>query len=316
MLRQSQGQTRPGNLDLETRVSVVTEIIRPSSIKAGSGPVWKDARRIAVYGKGGIGKSTIIANLAVLFGKAGLRVLLIGCDPKHDTSYKVCDEYPLPTVMGEYVKSPHNLSLDDFVIEGRCGITCIESGGPEPGIGCAGRGLSKMFELFETRGLYEREYDVVLYDVLGDVVCGGFAIPMRRSQGAQVMVVVSGEIMSLYAANNICRALQRLRGGGARLLGLAGNLAGINDEETVIQAFADRLGSRVLHCIPRDETVAVAERERRTVVESAPDSILAGHYRRLYDAVSSLDSADGAVPKPMSDLGFDRFIHHTLYDSD
>ncbi|MDH5491780.1 MAG: AAA family ATPase [Myxococcales bacterium] len=266
-------------------------------------------RQIAIYGKGGIGKSTTVSNLAMLLGMSGHRVLLVGCDPKHDSSYKVSDRRPVPTVLGLLQQQrSHDLKLSDFFIEGRHGVNCIEAGGPEPGVGCAGRGLSKMFELFETMDLYEGQHDVILYDVLGDVVCGGFAVPMREGYATEVLVVVSGEVMSLYAANNICRALVRLKRGGARLVGLIGNLRDAEGEREVLDAFAARLGTRVLHCVGRHQLILDAERERRTVVEYAPDSEATADYRRLQAAIEALTPEDRVIPKAMSDTGFDEFI--------
>lgn len=273
-------------------------------------------RQIAVYGKGGIGKSTVISNLAILFGQSGKKVLLVGCDPKHDTSYKVCDTYPVPTLLGEFLnKRAHELKIEDFLVQGRCNITCIEAGGPEPGIGCAGRGISKMFELFETMRLFDRNFDVILYDVLGDVVCGGFAVPIRSGYAAEVLLVTSGEIMSLYAANNICRALARLNSNGVRLAGVIGNLRGLEKEDVVMNAFADRIGSQILHFIPRDNIVLKAEREKKTVVEYAPDSRQAAHYRELYTKILNLSDKEGVIPKAMGDIGFEEFVRHSLiYD--
>jgi nitrogenase iron protein NifH len=252
--------------------------------------------------------------VATLFGMEGHKVLLVGCDPKHDTTYKVSDTRPVPTVLGMLQhKRPHDLKLADFFIEGRHGLTCIEAGGPEPGVGCAGRGLSKMFELFENMGLYDEPYDVALYDVLGDVVCGGFAVPIRRSYATEVMVVVSGEIMSLYAANNLCRALVRLQHGGVRLMGLIGNLRGVDNEAAMIQAFAERIGTRVVHAIPYDELILRAEHEHRTVVEHAPDSQAANHFRKLYQKIAAMGPEDGVVPRAMGDVGFDEFVREHLF---
>jgi nitrogenase iron protein NifH len=271
-------------------------------------------RQIAVYGKGGIGKSTVVANLAVLFAEQGQKVLLVGCDPKHDTSYKLTDQRPVPTVLGVLgQKRAHDLRLDDFVIEGRHGITCIEAGGPEPGIGCAGRGLSKMFELFETMNLFDAGFDIALYDVLGDVVCGGFAVPMRESYATEIYVVVSGETMSLYAANNICRALVRLERNGVRLMGVIPNLRGVDAELQIIEAFGERVGARVLPAIPRDNRILLAEHERQTIVEHSPSSAAASACRELHAALLGLGPGDGVVPRAMGDVGFDEFARDKLF---
>lgn len=270
------------------------------------------SRRIAVYGKGGIGKSTIISNLAVVFGQRGMRVLLVGCDPKHDTTYKVSDVYPIPTVLGRYQERGERISVEEFLFEGRCGVRCVEAGGPEPGVGCAGRGITKMFELFEAAGLDLNHNDVVLFDVLGDVVCGGFAGPMRAIRNTEVVIVVSGEIMALYAANNLCRAIARLSRSGVRLSGLVGNLRGVAQEEEILKSFAARLGTRLLACIPGDPLVPRAERERRTVCEFAPSSDLAARYRALAEDLLATRREDLVTPRFMSDLGFDCFVREAL----
>ena len=267
-------------------------------------------RHIAFYGKGGIGKSTIVSNLAILLARQGRKVLLVGCDPKHDSSYKVSDIYPIPTVMEQVVAKRRDLSSDDYLFEGRDGLTCVESGGPDPGMGCAGRGITKMFEIFEAGGIFRRDYDYCLFDVLGDVVCGGFAVPMRYARDTAVVIVVSGEIMSLYAGNNISRAIVRLSRSGVRLGGLVGNLRGLADEESRIRAFAQRIGGDVLEIVPQDPLVNEAERQRRTVIEHAPDSSIAAKYRSLCEAVSGLKVEDLPVPRPMGELGFDEFIRN------
>jgi nitrogenase iron protein NifH len=271
-------------------------------------------RQIAVYGKGGIGKSTTVANLAALYGVAGQKVLLVGCDPKHDTSYRITSVRPVPTVLGTLQqKNIHDIRPADFLVKGRHGITCVEAGGPEPGVGCAGRGLSKMFELFDSMDILAGDWDVILYDVLGDVVCGGFAVPMRRGYAAEVLIVVSGETMALYAANNICRALVRLQHNGVRLAGVIGNLRGGWNEAAIVTAFATRIGSHVLPTIPRDELILKAERERQTVVEYAPDSAATRAYRELYGAIQGLAPGAGVVPRAMGDIGFEEFVREQVF---
>ena len=169
-------------------------------------------KEIAIYGKGGIGKSTVCANLAVALAQTGQRVLQIGCDPKHDSTRLLTGGRRLPTVL-DYLKDvPEEQARTEEVLrEGVLGVGCIEAGGPRPGVGCAGRGIISAFEFLERRRVKER-YDVVLYDVLGDVVCGGFAVPIRREYANAIFLVTSGEFMSLYAANNILRGIRNFDG--------------------------------------------------------------------------------------------------------
>ena len=172
--------------------------------------------RIAVYGKGGIGKSTISANLSVALAHAGRRVLQVGCDPKHDSTRLLLGGARLTTVL-DYLREtkPTDRTLDEILVEGFAGVGCVEAGGPKPGVGCAGRGIISTFDLLEQFQL-DRRYDTVVYDVLGDVVCGGFAVPIRNEYANVILVVTSGEFMSLYAANNILRGIRNYDGADLR----------------------------------------------------------------------------------------------------
>ena len=268
------------------------------------------ARTLAFYGKGGIGKSTVASSLAVLFAEDGHRVLLVGCDPKHDTSYKVVERRPVRTVM-DLLRSRGDspVGRDDVLVPARIpGLTCIETGGPEPGVGCAGRGITRMFELLAELGLPGDDFDVVVYDVLGDVVCGGFAAPIRGGHAGEVYVVASGEVMTLYAANNICRAVDNLRRAGGRLGGLVPNLRGLPAEETHLARFAAAIGVRSLPPIPRDTLIQEAEASARTPVEHAPHSAAARRYRELYAALRETDPARLPEPHPLDDDGFELFV--------
>jgi nitrogenase iron protein NifH len=267
-------------------------------------------RTLAIYGKGGIGKSTVAATLAVLFAQSGRRVLLIGCDPKHDTSYKVVERSAVRTVMGALQRRrDERVSLDDILMSGRvAGLDCIETGGPEPGVGCAGRGITRMFELIAQLGLPGDKYDVVIYDVLGDVVCGGFAAPIRGGHAREVYIVASGEIMALYAANNICRAVMNNRRTGVRVGGLVANLRNVRNEEQVLATFTSAVNIRLLPRIPRDPLIGQAEAALRTIVEHAPDSDTAACCRSMFAAIDSGGPDDWTEPTPLDDDGFDELV--------
>jgi len=266
-------------------------------------------RQIAIYGKGGIGKSTVAANLSMAFRQQGLRVMQVGCDPKRDSTRTLTGGQLIPTVLETYrdeLRLGHDayaIELKEIVYEGREEILCVESGGPEPGIGCAGRGvLTAMQILRDLRAFEIYGLDVVLYDVLGDVVCGGFAQPIRQGYAEEIYLVCSGEFMSLYAANNIARAIQRLgRPDGAGLAGLICNSRGDEElERAVLTAFAERLGSQLVHLIPRATEVQVYEVTGRTVVEGAPDSAVARAFRDL--AAKVWEDSSRVIPTPIEDL--------------
>lgn len=251
--------------------------------------------RIAIYGKGGIGKSTISANVSAALADQGLRVLQIGCDPKADSTAALAHR-PVPTVLDAVKDRKSDLTLDDIVIEGYGGVLCVEAGGPTPGIGCAGRGIIGAFERLERLKAVEAfRPDVILYDVLGDVVCGGFAVPMREGYARDVFIVTSGERMSLFAAHNIAEAVRTFRSRGyARLGGIVFNAKGAPKEEQYLEESLPEIGGEVVYRLPRDPVVQECEERGITVIEGAPDSALAGHFRALASVM--LTTAREPVP--------------------
>ena len=230
--------------------------------------------KIAVYGKGGIGKSTTVSNVAAALAEKGLKVMQIGCDPKADSTINLLGGRPLQSVMGymrEFDAEPS--SLEEISARGFGGVLCIETGGPTPGLGCAGRGIIATFNLLEDLELFEQEQpDVVLYDVLGDVVCGGFAAPIREGYAEDVLIVTSGEKMALYAANNIATAVENFADRGyAKVRGVLLNRRNVPREEEKVRAFAEAHQLPVLADIPRSDAISEAEERGMTVVEAAPE---------------------------------------------
>lgn len=258
------------------------------------------AKRIAIYGKGGIGKSTIVSNIAAAYSQ-NHKVLVIGCDPKADTTRTLYGAR-LPTVLN-VLKEKKGANVEDVVFEGYNHVMCVESGGPEPGVGCAGRGVIVAMNLLEKLEVFSEDLDVIIYDVLGDVVCGGFAVPLREDFADEVYIVTSGEYMALYAANNICKGIKKLKG---NLGGIICNCKGINQEEEIVSQFADEVGSKVIGVIPRSELVQESEIEAKTVIEKYPDSDQAGFYQKLAEDVFHND--EFTIPKPMGIDEFEEFF--------
>lgn len=243
--------------------------------------------RIAIYGKGGIGKSTTAAALSCAFAEKGLRVLQVGCDPKADSTLYLHGGKRIPTILETLRKKRTQAELEDLVFEGCKGIMCAESGGPIPGLGCAGRGIAAAFEALDERNAFDiLKPDVVLYDVLGDVVCGGFAMPIREGYAEQVYIVTSGENMAIYAAANIAMAVANFKERGyASLGGVILNRRDVPDEREKVETLCRDIESEIVADLPRDNMIAEAEKTGQPLMEAFPDSAFAKEIRRLADYI-------------------------------
>ena len=243
--------------------------------------------KIAVYGKGGIGKSTTISNVAAAMAEQGLTVMQIGCDPKADSTVLLRHGKPVETVLDLVRDRKNDFTLDDMVMEGYRGVLCVEAGGPAPGMGCAGRGIIAALEKLKEKGAYETyKPDVVIYDVLGDVVCGGFSMPMRGGYADRVFVLTSGENMAIHAAANIAMAVENFKNRGyAKMGGIILNRRNVKHEEEKVQELCEDIHSRVIGRLSRSETVTDAEELAMTVLEAQPDSEMAAEYRRLAEQI-------------------------------
>jgi nitrogenase iron protein NifH len=256
-------------------------------------------RQIAIYGKGGIGKSTTTQNLTAGLAELGRKVMIVGCDPTADSTRLLLGCLAQKTTLDTLRESGENIPLDLILKEGFKGIKCVESGGPEPGVGCAGRGIITAIGLLERLGAYTEDLNYVFYDVLGDVVCGGFAMPIREGKAKEIYIVASGEMMALYAANNISKGIQKFAlKGGVRLGGIICNSRNVDREVEVLRAFAKELGTQLIYFVPRDNVVQHAEIRRKTVIEYKPESGQAQEYRNLAQAIE--DNTNFVIPKPMS----------------
>ena len=257
-------------------------------------------RQCAIYGKGGIGKSTTTQNLVAALAEAGKKVMIVGCDPKADSTRLILHSKAQTSVMNLAAQegSVEDLELEDVLEVGYGGVKCVESGGPEPGVGCAGRGVITAINFLEEEGAYDDELDFVFYDVLGDVVCGGFAMPIRENKAEEIYIVVSGEMMAMYAANNISKGIGKYAtSGNVRLAGLICNSRNTDREDELIEALAARLGTQMIHFVPRDNVVQHAEIRRMTVIEYNPKANQANEYRTLAQKV--IDNELFVIPTPL-----------------
>ncbi|CAH2598868.1 Nitrogenase iron protein [Rhodovastum atsumiense] len=258
-------------------------------------------RQIAFYGKGGIGKSTTSQNTLAALVELDQKILIVGCDPKADSTRLILNTKMQDTVLSLAAEagSVEDLELEDVLKIGYKGIKCAESGGPEPGVGCAGRGVITAINFLEENGAYD-DVDYVSYDVLGDVVCGGFAMPIRENKAQEIYIVMSGEMMALFAANNIAKGiLKYAHSGGVRLGGLICNERKTDREYDLADALAKKINTKLIHFVPRSNTVQHAELRKQTVIQYSPDSAQAQEYRALARKIHE-NSGKGTVPTPIT----------------
>ncbi|MBN2804783.1 MAG: nitrogenase iron protein [Deltaproteobacteria bacterium] len=257
-------------------------------------------RKIAIYGKGGIGKSTTTQNTVAGLAEMGKKVMVVGCDPKADSTRLLLGGLAQQTVLDTLREEGDDVELEDVMREGYGKTRCVESGGPEPGVGCAGRGIITSINLLEQLGAYDEKWnlDYAFYDVLGDVVCGGFAMPIRDGKAEEIYIVVSGEMMAMYAANNICKGIVKYAdSGGVRLGGLICNSRKVDNEREMIEELARQLGTKMIHFVPRDNFVQKAEINRKTVIDYDDTHVQADEYRKLAKAID--DNKHFVIPTPI-----------------
>ena len=262
-------------------------------------------RKVAIYGKGGIGKSTTTQNTVAALVEVGKKVMVVGCDPKADSTRLLLGGLSQRTVLDTLRSEGEDLDLEDVVKAGFSGTRCVESGGPEPGVGCAGRGIITSINLLEQLGAYSEQngLDYVFYDVLGDVVCGGFAMPIREGKAKEIYIVVSGEMMAMYAANNICKGIVKFaEAGGVRLGGLICNSRKVDNERALIEQLAKKLSTQMIHFVPRDNVVQRAEINRKTVIEFDATAGQADEYRALAKAIDENEMFVIPTPLPGDEL--------------
>lgn len=260
----------------------------------------KLTKQIAIYGKGGIGKSTISSNISAALAFNGNKVMQIGCDPKKDSVKLLLGNQKITSIL-EYLKDHSKVeNVNDIVKDGYKNVKCVESGGPEPGVGCAGRGIILSIETLKKIGAFGWDNDYIIYDVLGDVVCGGFAVPIREGYAQEIYLVVSGEFMSIFAANNICKCIKKYAvNGGVNLNGIVLNSRGVPNEEKIITAFADAINTDVVMKIPRDNRFCHAEIAKKTIVEMYENSDLSKIFTDFANSLQNKKTV--RIPSPLND---------------
>jgi nitrogenase iron protein NifH len=255
-------------------------------------------RQIAIYGKGGIGKSTTTSNISAALAVAGYKVMQFGCDPKADSTNTLRGGKYIPTVL-DTMRDSNTVKATDVIFEGFGGVYCVEAGGPAPGVGCAGRGIITAVQLFKQQKIFEKlDLDFVIYDVLGDVVCGGFAMPIREGIAEHVFTVTSADFMAIYAANNLFKGIHKYsNSGGALLGGIIANSINEPYARNIVDDFAEQTKTAIVEYVPRSVTVTQAELQGKTTVEASPNSTQAAVYRQLADKISS--HTQSRVPAPL-----------------
>ena len=258
-------------------------------------------RKVAIYGKGGIGKSTTTQNTVAGLVEMGKKVMVVGCDPKADSTRLLLGGLAQKSVLDTLREEGEDVELDDLRKMGYGGTWCVESGGPEPGVGCAGRGIITSINMLEQLGAYapSEGLDYAFYDVLGDVVCGGFAMPIRDGKAEEIYIVCSGEMMAMYAANNICKGIMKFaQSGNVRLGGLICNSRAVDNEREMIEELAKKIGTQMIAFVPRDNDVQRAEINRKTVIEWNPTVKQADAYRTLARAIDGNQMF--VIPTPLA----------------
>ena len=263
----------------------------------------KKIKQIAIYGKGGIGKSTTTSNLSAALSKMGFKVMQFGCDPKSDSTNTLRDGTYIPTVL-DTLREKASVDAHDVVFKGFNGIYCVEAGGPAPGVGCAGRGIITAVELFKQQRIFEElDLDYVIYDVLGDVVCGGFAVPIREGIAQHVFTVSSSDFMSVYAANNLFKGIQKYsKSGGALLGGVIANSINAGYSREIIDDFVSQTDTQVVEYVPRSITVTQCELQGKTTIEAAPDSEQAKVYISLAKKIAEHEESKTPSPLGVTEL--------------
>jgi nitrogenase iron protein NifH len=265
-------------------------------------------RQIAFYGKGGIGKSTIASHFSYSAAEKGLRVLQVGCSPKNDSTNQLLTDFP-PTILDVLRTKEYDydeVEMDEIITESPMKfesggkIYCAESGGPEPGIGCGGKGVVEAIETLSHLKVFdELKVDVVLYDILGDVVCGGFSLPIRKGYAKETYVVTSGELESLYQVINVSKAIRRFdKRSGSKLGGLIVNLRRMKNELDIVNNFADLVGTKIIGIVPYSQTVKECGGEGQSVFEGAPDCEEISIYRKIADDI--LNNKNLVIPNTIS----------------